>query len=274
MSITFTEVSTQQLLTIWYRHEGDFEQSFSSLWKGCRCGRPPQFKNARSSICFVSRCRDGQEGNARSKGVPALREIYGRLSRSSPTYTFNLHCQQISFAKTRSEAVVKALDPTNYETYHQERLKHKSRARWDNPHRRKAKAKKEAIAAGAEGVTAGPKKPVVQMPDEYLPPNKILFIQNLPIETTKDQLNSLFSQYVLCSQSDLRCAPKRFTFQVREPVGYSCYSRQEGYCLRRIYGREERYRREGSTAQLQDRRGEQNQGLYFELSWARAYPRF
>jgi len=103
------------------------------------------------------------------------------------------------------------LDPTNYETYHQERLRHKKRARWDNPHRRKAKAKKEAIAAGAEGVTAGPKKPVVQMPDEYLPPNKILFIQNLPIDTTKDQLNTLFSQYVLCSLIGLNALLTIFT---------------------------------------------------------------
>jgi len=33
------------------------------------------------------------------------------------------------------------------------------------------------------------------MPDEYLPPNKILFLQNLPETVTKDQLNGLFSQY-------------------------------------------------------------------------------
>ena len=33
------------------------------------------------------------------------------------------------------------------------------------------------------------------MPDEYLPPNKILFLQNLPETVTKDQLNALFTQY-------------------------------------------------------------------------------
>ena len=32
------------------------------------------------------------------------------------------------------------------------------------------------------------------MPDEYLPPNKILFLQNLPENVTKDQLLVLFSQ--------------------------------------------------------------------------------
>lgn len=35
------------------------------------------------------------------------------------------------------------------------------------------------------------------MPEEYLPPNKILFLQNLPENVTKDQLTALFSQYVL-----------------------------------------------------------------------------
>lgn len=42
----------------------------------------------------------------------------------------------------------------------------------------------------------GPKRPNVQMPDEYLPPNKILFLQNLPESVTKDQLTALFSQFV------------------------------------------------------------------------------
>jgi U2 small nuclear ribonucleoprotein B'' len=32
------------------------------------------------------------------------------------------------------------------------------------------------------------------MPDEYLPPNKILFLQNLPESVTKEQLMALFSQ--------------------------------------------------------------------------------
>ena len=54
---------------------------------------------------------------------------------------------------------------------------------------------------------AGPapasKRPNVQMPDEYLPPNKILFLQNLPESVTKDQLMGLFSQYVFSSLSSL-----------------------------------------------------------------------
>lgn len=51
-----------------------------------------------------------------------------------------------------------------------------------------------AVDGGA--AAPAPKRPNVQMPDEYLPPNKILFLQNLPESVTKDQLMALFSQYV------------------------------------------------------------------------------
>ena len=43
------------------------------------------------------------------------------------------------------------------------------------------------------------RRPNVLMPDEYLPPNKILFLQNLPETVSKDQLTALFSQCVLLS---------------------------------------------------------------------------
>lgn len=51
-------------------------------------------------------------------------------------------------------------------------------------------------SSSVDGATAAPapKRPAVQMPDEYLPPNKILFLQNLPESVTKDQLMALFSQ--------------------------------------------------------------------------------
>jgi RNA recognition motif-containing protein len=50
-----------------------------------------------------------------------------------------------------------------------------------------------------DGVSALPatRRPNVQMPDEYLPPNKILFLQNLTESVTKEQLTALFSQFVL-----------------------------------------------------------------------------
>lgn len=52
------------------------------------------------------------------------------------------------------------------------------------------------LLAGGAIQSTGPKRPNVQMPDEYLPPNKILFLQNLPENVTKDQLTALFTQYV------------------------------------------------------------------------------
>jgi len=38
---------------------------------------------------------------------------------------------------------------------------------------------------------------VGNIPDEYLPPNNILFLQNLPNDITGVILTSLFGQYVL-----------------------------------------------------------------------------
>lgn len=86
--------------------------------------------------------------------------------------------------------------------------------RYDNPLKRKFKTKRLAaegrnlshsdldiflIVFLVDGASAqpAPKRPAVQMPDEYLPPNKILFLQNLPESVTKDQLLGLFSQYAL-----------------------------------------------------------------------------
>ena len=57
--------------------------------------------------------------------------------------------------------------------------------------------KTNSIVVDGAGAAPGPKRPAVQMPDEYLPPNKILFLQNLPENVSKDQLMALFSQYVI-----------------------------------------------------------------------------
>ncbi|KAF8588831.1 RNA-binding domain-containing protein [Ramaria rubella] len=102
---------------------------------------------------------------------------------------------QITFAKTRSDAVVKQLDENSLEEHLKERKERKKRTRLDNPLRRKFAAKRAAAQADGAMPLPGPKRPNVQMPDEYLPPNKILFLQNLPESVTKDQLTALFSQY-------------------------------------------------------------------------------
>jgi len=102
---------------------------------------------------------------------------------------------QISFARTRSDAVVKRLDGNKFDDHKSKREERKKLTRYTNPLKSKFRAKRLA-AENDGGVSAPvPKRPTVQMPDEYLPPNKILFLQNLPESVTKDQLLSLFSPY-------------------------------------------------------------------------------
>ncbi|KXN83331.1 hypothetical protein AN958_01567 [Leucoagaricus sp. SymC.cos] len=102
---------------------------------------------------------------------------------------------QISFAKTRSDAVVRKFDATHYEEHKQRRENHKKATRYTNPIKSKFRLKRMAAEVDGGATLPQSKRPAVQMPDEYLPPNKILFLQNLPESVTKDQLNSLFSQY-------------------------------------------------------------------------------
>jgi U2 small nuclear ribonucleoprotein B'' len=124
--------------------------------------------------------------------------------------------------------VVKTLNPNSYDTHHKDRLERKSqllsrfghvaddvsleKSRNDNPVKQKARLKRLqagsyfvftavsdsmlSIAGGVVPGDLGPKRPAVQMPDEYLPPNKILFLQNLHESVTKPQLETLFSQFV------------------------------------------------------------------------------
>ncbi|KAH8827538.1 hypothetical protein DL96DRAFT_1669041 [Flagelloscypha sp. PMI_526] len=104
----------------------------------------------------------------------------------------------INYARTRSDSVVKELEGAErLEKWKEERKDHKRKTRYDNPLKRKLKLKK----LGGATVAAGEKRPNVMMPDEYLPPNKILFVQNLPMDLEGGQdalralLNGLFSQY-------------------------------------------------------------------------------
>lgn len=58
-------------------------------------------------------------------------------------------------------------------------------------------AKHKAGGDAPATANGGPatKKPKLQMPDEYLPPNNVLFVQNLPEGTTQDDLRDVFEQY-------------------------------------------------------------------------------
>ncbi|GAA5963250.1 hypothetical protein JCM21900_006568 [Sporobolomyces salmonicolor] len=113
---------------------------------------------------------------------------------------------QLTFARTESDALVKKRHPEDMDQHKEERLKRKKDSRRDNPIRRKFLAKQEAARKAAEtalltGVPAAVPAPtpaarrIPQMPDEYLPPNKILFVQNLPDDTTKESLEALFRPF-------------------------------------------------------------------------------
>ncbi|THH08348.1 hypothetical protein EW145_g2764 [Phellinidium pouzarii] len=102
---------------------------------------------------------------------------------------------QVSFARSRSDAVVKKVDSESFEKHKAARLEHKKATRYTNPLKQKFRAKRMAAEVDGASALPAPKRPAVQMPDEYLPPNKILFLQNLPENVTKDQLLALFSQY-------------------------------------------------------------------------------
>ncbi|TRM70494.1 hypothetical protein BD626DRAFT_477640 [Schizophyllum amplum] len=117
----------------------------------------------------------------------AAREV-----RGFPLYTKPM---QISFARTRSDAVVKRVDDSSFDEHKKRREEHKRKTRYSNPLKQKLKAKRMALASDGVSHLPATRRPNVLMPDEYLPPNKILFLQNLPETVTKDQLSALFSQY-------------------------------------------------------------------------------
>ncbi|KAG6380657.1 RNA dependent RNA polymerase-domain-containing protein [Boletus reticuloceps] len=131
----------------------------------------------------------------------AMKEVRGFPLYSKP--------MQISFAKTRSDAVVKHLDAESFEAHKAQRADHKRTTRYSNPLKQKFRTKRMAAELDGAAAAPAPKRPAVQMPDEYLPPNKILFLQNLPETVTKDQLMALFSQLAFTFTLILLLPPHR-----------------------------------------------------------------
>ncbi|TNY18817.1 RNA binding protein [Rhodotorula diobovata] len=108
---------------------------------------------------------------------------------------------QLAFARTESDILVQKRKPDAMDEHKKERLERKKESRRNDPARRKKLAQraaaKQAAETGVAPVAAAATAPrrIVQMPDEYLPPNKILFVQNLPDDTTKEKLEALFRPY-------------------------------------------------------------------------------
>jgi len=137
---------------------------------------------------------------------------------------------QLAFAKTRSDATVKRTgDEDEFESHKRRRLAEKGLSpllyalfltillTHDTADKKKAaeaaeeskKLKRSAMAAGTiPDATARPVKASrgaglkssnpsgsAVVPDEYLPPNKILFVQNLPDEYDIDALTAIFGRF-------------------------------------------------------------------------------
>ncbi|KUJ06904.1 RNA recognition domain-containing protein [Mollisia scopiformis] len=115
---------------------------------------------------------------------------------------------QLAFAKTRSDASVKRTgDEHEFETHKKRRLAEKDKKlaaeQAEEQKRLKRAAPPGAVAdvarpikatrgAGLKSTNAGA---AAVIPDEYLPPNKILFVQNLPEEYDIDALTAIFGRF-------------------------------------------------------------------------------
>ena len=130
--------------------------------------------------------------------------------------------QKVSFAKTNADAVYKRLKRTDELEKHLEerkaakplkrkenyiRLMKNTRAKADNSGAGKNVAPESATAPGASAPAQQKQQQQQQLPDEYLPPNVILFLQNLPAGTTKEKLDEIFGQYP--NLAEVRIIPAR-----------------------------------------------------------------
>ncbi|KAK9373685.1 uncharacterized protein V1513DRAFT_448361 [Lipomyces chichibuensis] len=95
----------------------------------------------------------------------------------------------IQFAKTKSDATVKQEGEEAFEEHKKLRLEAKERRKAEE----EAAAKKRKRAGGA--IAGRPAKRVAGPPDELLPPNKILFLQNLPDDIAADRLTEAFEKF-------------------------------------------------------------------------------
>lgn len=118
---------------------------------------------------------------------------------------------KISFAKSKSDSVVLqevkeegGEESEEFKKHKEQRLEHKKMARRGNVLRRRELEKKIRAKRAAAGEIAEPEKAASsaankraqqEMPDEYLPPNKMLFLQKIPEGVGKGELESLFSAY-------------------------------------------------------------------------------
>ncbi|BEJ17254.1 hypothetical protein CspHIS471_0606550 [Cutaneotrichosporon sp. HIS471] len=148
-------------------------------------------------------------GNARMKGQAFIsfrdKETAERAMEDVAEFPLYGKPIIIQFAKKRSDVVVKREEgEEELEKWIVERKEHKKATRNTNAWRLKRRAKHQA---GATDEPSAAKKPRLQMPDEYLPPNNVLFVQNLPDGTTAEDLREVFEQYA--GLQEIRTVPAK-----------------------------------------------------------------
>ncbi|KAI9736371.1 MAG: hypothetical protein M1818_006104 [Claussenomyces sp. TS43310] len=117
---------------------------------------------------------------------------------------------QLAFAKTRSDASVKKTDTEeDFESHKRRRLAEKDKKKALEAAEESKRLKRSAASAGVlpdasarpikstrgAGLKSSNPAAAAVVPDEYLPPNKIIFVQNLPDEYDIDSLTSIFGRF-------------------------------------------------------------------------------
>ncbi|KAI4211588.1 MAG: hypothetical protein LQ351_005629 [Letrouitia transgressa] len=116
----------------------------------------------------------------------------------------------LDYAKTKSDATVQQQGtPEEFEIHKRRRLAEKERKQAYRTAEEQKKLKRPAVAVAAtDPATARPAKAArgaglkssnpsanAVVPEEYLPPNKTLFVQNLPEDYEKDGLTAIFARF-------------------------------------------------------------------------------
>jgi len=99
----------------------------------------------------------------------------------------------LSYGRSRSDATI-IMEGGNLEEHRQQRSEAKEVAR-NAAQSRPAAGAGYPVGPGPSMFYPGAGMPAPNLPDEFLPPNMILFVQQLPDDITQDALASLFRQY-------------------------------------------------------------------------------
>ncbi|KAI1814675.1 RNA recognition domain-containing protein [Poronia punctata] len=123
--------------------------------------------------------------------LQAIEEIQGFELFGKPMH--------LALAKTRSDATVSRTgNKDEFELHQRRRLAEKDKRKAAEEQKRAKRPEAAAKGGRATGTglkpTSGP-APNTVVPDEYLPPNKILFVQNLPDDFDIEALTGIFGRF-------------------------------------------------------------------------------